>query len=165
MNPSLKALATAAVLCLPALPLAAQSLVDEPATASARSGSPDYILNHPKALARYLHLSADQNTQLQALFTTLQTSVEALRQARVPLCTQLRADLAGTPNPATVGTDSIDLFTNKEAIHTARQTFDTAFSAILTADQLTRYNALKQIANFDNGPGTSILGECPPPAS
>jgi Spy/CpxP family protein refolding chaperone len=162
MNRSLKVLATTAVLCLLALPLAAQSLVDESAAASARSGGPGYILNHPKALAKYLHLSADQNTQLQALFTTLQTSVDALRQARGPLCATLRTDLAGAPNPATVGMDSIDLFTNKEAIHAARQTFDTAFSAILTPDQLIRYNALKQIANFDNGPGTDILGECPP---
>jgi Spy/CpxP family protein refolding chaperone len=162
MKKSLAILSTTAVLCLLALPLAAQSLVDEATAASARSGGPDYILNHPKALARYLHLSADQNTQLQALFTTLQTSVDALRQARAPLCATLRADLAGTPNPATVGTDSIDLFANKEAIHAARQTFDTAFSAILTPDQLVRYNALKQIANFDNGPGTDVLGECPP---
>jgi hypothetical protein len=61
--------------------------------------------------------------------------------------------------------DSIDLFDNKEAIHAARQNFDTAFSAILTPDQLSRYNALKQIVNFDNGPGTDILGECPPASS
>lgn len=162
MTRSLKVLAAVAVLCLPALPLAAQSIAFESDAASARSGSADAILSHPHALAKYLHLSSDQNTQLQALWTTLQTSVDALRQARGPLCATLRTDLGGTPNPATVGTDSINLFTNKEAIRTARQTFDTAFSAILTPDQLTRYNALKQIAHLDNGPGTDILGECPP---
>lgn len=162
MTRILKVFAAVAVLCLLALPLTAQALVDESAAASARSTDPSYILNHPKALSRYLHLSADQNTQLQALYTTLQTSTDALRQARGPLCATLRTDLAGTPNPATVGMDSIDLFDNKEAIHAARQNFDTAFSAILTPDQLTRYNALKQIVHFDNGPGTDILGECPP---
>jgi Spy/CpxP family protein refolding chaperone len=162
MNKRLEILATVAVLGLLALPLTAQSVAYESDAASARSGSADAILTHPHALSKYLHLSSDQNTQLQALWTTLQTSVAALRQARTPLCATLRTDLGGTPNPATVGTDSINLFTNKEAIRTARQTFDTAFSAILTPDQLTKYNALKQIAHYDNGPGTDILGECPP---
>jgi Spy/CpxP family protein refolding chaperone len=162
MTKSLKVLATAAVLGLLALPLAAQVVAYESDAASARSGSADYILSHPRALSKYLHLSKDQDTQLQALWTALQTSVDALRQARGPLCNQLRTDLTGNAGAATVGTDSINLFTNKEAIRTARQTFDTAFSAILTPDQLTKYNALKQIAHLDNGPGTDILGECPP---
>ncbi len=148
-----------------ALPLAAQSAAFESDAASARSGSADSILSHPRALSKYLHLSSDQNAQLQALWTTLQTSVAALRQARGPLCNQLRTDLTGNAAAATVGTDSINLFTNKEAIRTARQTFDTAFSATLTPDQLTKYNALKQIAHLDNGPGTDILGECPPASS
>jgi len=162
MTRSLKVLVAAAVLCLPALPLAAQSVAFESDAASARSGSADAILSHPRALAKYLHLTSAQNTQLQALATTLQTSVDALRQARGPLCATLRTDLGGTPNPATVGTDSINLFNNKAAIRTARQTFDTAFSAILTPEQLAKYNTLKQIAHYDNGPGTDILGECPP---
>jgi hypothetical protein len=163
MNKSLKVLLAVAVLSLLALPLAAQTVASESDATSAKAGGADYILTHPRALSKYLHLSSDQNTQFQALWTALQTSVTALRTARAPLCDQLRTDLAGTPNPATVGMDSIDLFTNKEAIHAARQTFDTAFSAILTEDQLARYDALKQIAHFDNGPGTDILGECPPP--
>src|SRR5882757_115246 len=114
MIKNIKVLATVAVLGLQALPLAAQSIAFESDAASARSGSADYILSHPRALAKYLRLSKDQNTQLQALWTTLQTSVDALRQARGPLCDQLRTDLSGTPNATTVGADSINLFNNKE---------------------------------------------------
>jgi hypothetical protein len=165
MKTSFSVLAAVALLCLLALPLAAQTVAYESDAASAKSGSADYILTHPRALSKYLHLSSDQNTQLLALWTTLQTSDDALRQARSPLCDQLRTDLNGNAGAATVGTDSINLFTNKEAIRTARQTFDTAFSAILASDQLTKYNALKQIAHLDNGPGTDILGECPPAAA
>jgi Spy/CpxP family protein refolding chaperone len=165
MTKSFSVLAAVALLCMLALPLAAQSVAYESAAASARSGSADYILTHPRALSKFLHLSSDQNTQLQALWTTLQTSDDALRQARGPLCDQLRTDLTANAGAATVGTDSINLFTNKEGIRTARQTFDTAFSAILTPDQLTKYNGLKQIAHLDNGPGTDILGECPPASS
>jgi len=163
MRKSLQAFAAVAVLVLVALPVAAQSVAyDFDTAAPADAGSAYYILTHPRALSKYLGLSSDQNTQFQALWKTLQTSVTTLRTARGPLCAQLRTDLGGTPNPATVGTDSINLFNNKEAIRAAHQTFDTAFSAILTPDQLTKYNALKEIAHLDNGPGTDILGECPP---
>ncbi len=162
MSKSFKIFAAVALLSLLALPLVAQSVAFESDSASARSGSADSILSHPRALAKYLKLTSDQDTQLQAFAKTLQTSIDALRQARSPLCAQLRTDLGGTPNPASVGTDSINLFNNKQGIRTARQTFDTSFSAILTPDQLTKYNTLKQIAHYDNGPGTDILGECPP---
>jgi Spy/CpxP family protein refolding chaperone len=164
MSKTLKVLAAVAALSLLALPLAAQSSVfDFDAANSGAAGSAQYILTHPRALAKYLGLSADQNTQLQALWKTLQTTEEANRTARAPLCQQLRTDVtAATPDPAAVGTDSINLYDNKQQIRTARQTFDTAFTAILTPTQATKYTALKQIAHLDNGPGTDILGECPP---
>jgi Spy/CpxP family protein refolding chaperone len=167
MSKTPKVLAAVAVLSLLALPLAAQSSVfDFDAANSGTAGSAQYILTHPKALARYLGLSADQSTQLQTLWTTLQTAEKANRDARVPLCTALRNDVsAASPDPATVGTDSINLYNNKQQIRTARQTFDTSFTAILTPTQATKYTALKQIAHLDNGPGTDILGDCPPPAS
>jgi Spy/CpxP family protein refolding chaperone len=164
MSKTLKVLATVAVLSLLALPLAAQSTAyDFNANAADAVGSAHYILTHPKALAKYLKLSADQNTQFQALWKTLQTAEETARTARGPLCAALRTDVSSTaPDPAKVGTDSINLYNNKQQVRTARQTFDTAFTALLTPDQVTKYNALKQIAHLDNGPGTDILGECPP---
>ncbi|HZF11664.1 MAG TPA: hypothetical protein VFE33_23000 [Thermoanaerobaculia bacterium] len=124
------------------------------------------LLDHPRALAKFLHLSADQTTQLLAFWNTFQTAVQPLHQARPALCQQLRTDLAVTPpNPTTVGTDVLALVDNRDDVHTARQAFDTSFSAILTPDQLTRYDTLKRIAHLDNGPGTDLLGDCPPAAS
>jgi Spy/CpxP family protein refolding chaperone len=167
MTKTLKVLAAVAVLSLSTLPLAAQSAAfDFDAAKPDATGSAQYILTHPKALAHYLGLSADQSTQLQTLWTTLQTSEENLRKARGPLCATLRTDIsAANANAATVGTDSLNLYNNKQQAIAARKTFDTAFTAILTATQAAKYTTLKQIAHLDNGPGVSILGECPPPAS
>jgi Spy/CpxP family protein refolding chaperone len=168
MTKSLKVLAATAVLSVLALPLAAQSAAYDfdAQKPGPNAGSAEYILTHPKALSKYLGLSASQDAQLQTLWQTLQTTAENLRKARGPICTQLRTDLAASPQSASaVGTDAINLFNNKKQIGTARTTFDTSFSAILTADQLAKYKTLKDVAHYDNGPaGTDPIGDCPPPA-
>jgi Spy/CpxP family protein refolding chaperone len=164
MSKSLKALAAATVLALLALPVAAQTAAYDfdAQRPGPPTGSADYILTHPKLLSRYLGLSTAQDTQLQALWKTMTDAVATLRTARGPLCTQLRTDLAATPQSSTaVGTDAINLYNNKKQVAAARTTFDTAFSAILTADQRTKYNTLKQIAHLDNGVAGDPLGECP----
>lgn len=154
-----KALATAALSVVLLAPALAQAKTPPPAAANPTTA--DDLLHHPRALARFLHLTADQTTQLLAFDKTLQTAVEPLRQARPALCAQLRTDLgAATPDPATVGADTISLYDNKQQIRDAREAFDTSFSAILTADQLARYDALKHLANFLNG--TDVIGDCPP---
>ena len=63
-----------------------------------------------------------------------------------------------------MGADSINLFDNKQAIITARQTFDTSFSAILNPTQLAQYQALKQLARLSD-PEFNVIGDCPPPSS
>lgn len=156
-----KVFATVLLLGVLALPAFA---VTPPTTPDA--GVAGNILHHPKALARFLHLSTDQATQLNGFWQTLETAEQPLRQARPALCQQLRTDLGpATPNPTTVGTDVLALVGNKDQIKAAREAFDTSFSAILNADQLTKYDTLKQIANLDNGPGVDLLGDCPPASS
>ncbi|MEA2690755.1 MAG: hypothetical protein QOJ16_142 [Acidobacteriota bacterium] len=160
-----KALVLAALLgtlALPALAAGKPTTPPPPATPT-DAGTAANILHHPKALARFLGLSADQATQLAGFAKTLDTAEQALRQARAPICQQLRTDLGVTsPDPATVGKDAISLVDNKDKIKSAREAFDTSFSAILTPEQLAKYDTLKQIAHLDNGPGADILGDCPP---
>jgi hypothetical protein len=160
MHPKMKALVLTVLLATLALPLVAATTPPPPAVDAPTA---DGLLNHPRALAKFLHLSADQTTQLLGFWTTFQTAVTPLHQARPALCTQLRTDLGVTsPDPATVGTDTLALVGNKDEIRAAREAFNTSFSAILNADQLARYDTLKQIAHLDNGPGVDILGDCPP---
>lgn len=173
MKKSLNVLAAVpllALLVLPALPAAAQSAAyaydfDAEKAAGPDARSAASILTRPKALARFLRLSAEQTAQLQTLWNTLQATVDPVRDARAPLCQRLRADLAATPqDPQAVGTAAIALYANKQQIAAARHAFDTGFSALLTPGQLNRYNALKQIAHLDGNGGSDPLGDCPPAA-
>jgi Spy/CpxP family protein refolding chaperone len=162
MTTKMKVLAVAALLALLCLPLAAQTAPG--GTPSGPDANTAYgLLHHPRALARFLNLSADQTNQLVAFYHTLETTEAPLRQARGPLCQQLRTDIGVTnPDPASVGHDSIALYTNKQQLRTARQTFDTSFSAILNSVQLAQYDTLKALARIDNDPGVNVLGDCPP---
>lgn len=168
MKKSLNVLAVLTLLALPVLPAAAQSAAydfDAEKAAGPDARSAASILTHPKALARFLRLSAEQTAQLQTLWNTLQTTVDPVRDARAPLCQQLRTGLAATPqDPQAVGIAAIALYANKQQIAAARHAFDTGFSAILTPGQLNRYNALKQIAHLDGNGGSDPLGDCPPAA-
>jgi len=158
-NPKL-ALALA-VLALLVLPMAAQA---------APAGAPDAnqargLLENPRALARFLHLTPAQVTQFNTLAQTLRSTVEPLRTARGPLCQTLRTALAATtPDQAAVGAGSIALFQNKKQIGAARTTFDNAFKAILTPEQLAKYNVLLQLYHAGDA-AESLLGDCPPAAT
>ncbi len=162
MNRSTKALATSALSILLLGPALAQAKTAPPPPAASPLTA-ESLLHHPQALARFLRLSAAQATELQGFYKTLEAAVEPLRAARAPICAQLRTDLAAAaPDAGAVGTDAISLYDNRQQIRTAREAFDTSFSAILTADQLARYDALKTLGNFLDGPGTDVIGDCPP---
>jgi len=128
------------------------------------SGFGDGALTNPRLLSRYLNLSAAQNTQLQGFLKTLQTAIQGVRTAQGPLCQQLRTDVAAAnPNPTTVGNDYLALIDNQDKVKTALTAFDTSFSAILTADQLTKYDHLKQLVGLgDDHKAADLLPACPP---
>src|ERR1700689_2841966 len=91
-----------------------------------------YVLSHPKVLARFLDLSSAQMTTLLSLTTTREQTVKPLWQARAPPCQSLETDLdASSPDTAAIGVATLALYDNHEQIVAARQTFVTAFSAIL----------------------------------
>ena len=134
------AAALAALLLLPALAEAAR---DRP--------SPEQILHSPKLLARYLNLTASQVTQEEALFKTLGESLKAIHEQEKVLRDQLQAELEkANPDACTAGGYVVSIHGLYEQAEAALHTFDTAFSAILTPEQLAKYNALKELVR---GPG------------
>ena len=157
-NAKLYILVLAVLVSALALPAAAQPPVNDPSTAYS-------LLHHPRALAKLLQLSSSQTTQLLGFYNTLEQTVEPLRQARVPLCTQLITDLGvNPPQTDAVGTDSINLYESKQQIANARKAFDSSFSAILDPSQLAAYDALKTLARFTD-PEVNVIGDCPRPTS
>jgi Spy/CpxP family protein refolding chaperone len=142
-----KALAATALLALFAIPFAAE--------AAARRPSPEEILRNPRLLARYLRLTEDQIDQAEALRQTLQGTLEPLREAGKGLREAYRDALEATPQDAcAIGQAAIDVYDNGEKIKDALEDFDEAFSALLTPEQLRRYEALKEAARLlRGGPG------------
>jgi Spy/CpxP family protein refolding chaperone len=139
-------LTLAAVLSFLLLPLAAQ------AQQGRRGQDPAEILRNPRLLARYLKLTPDQVKTLQQLAEDLRKTVQPLAQAEKPLREAFYNDLeAANPNPCTVGQDAIALHENQEKIKAAYEDFDRKFSAILTPEQLARYEALKEAARLLHG--------------
>jgi hypothetical protein len=153
---------------LAAAPIAADQA---PAAASAASGignaaaynegSARYLLDHPRALAKFLDLSLSEETTQLNLWNTLQSTLKPLHQARPALCEALIGDLgAASPDPSTIGSATLALYDNRGQILAAHQTFVTSFSAILSPAQLAAYDALRKLA-FPGDEDYAVIGYCP----
>jgi Spy/CpxP family protein refolding chaperone len=137
-------LAFAAAVLLLALPLAAQP--------PRGPRDPAEILHNPRLLARYLHLTADQITATQKLATDLKAALDPLRQQEQKLRDAFQAAVsAANANPCDVGQAALAVRANGEKIKAALEDFDTKFSALLTPDQLARYEALKALVHGGDG--------------
>jgi hypothetical protein len=129
------------LVTLLALPFAAEAQRD-----------PGAILHNPRALARYLRLTPDQVTAAQALQADLRADLEPLRANEKQLREALRAELdAATPNACEAGQALLAVRANEEAIKDVLEEYDRQFSALLTPEQLRRYEALKEAARLLRG--------------
>jgi len=136
-------LVLAAVLALP-LAAAAQQ--------SDKARDPREILTNPRLLARYLSLTPAQVATTQTLFKELQATVKPLREARKGLAEAFYAELEeASPSACDVGAAAIALHENGDKIKDALEVFDQKFSAILTPEQLAKYEALKEAARLLGG--------------
>lgn len=134
--------AVAVVLC--ALPLAAQP--------PQGPRDPAAILHNPRLLARYLHLTPDQVTATQKLAADLKATLDPLHQQGQQLRDAFQAAVsAANANACDVGQAALAVHANDVKIKAALDDFDTKFSALLTPDQLARYEALKALVHGDGG--------------
>jgi Spy/CpxP family protein refolding chaperone len=132
------------LVALLVLPLAAQS--------AEKARDPREILTNPRLLARYLQLTPAQVATTQTLFKELQATVKPLREVQKGLYEAFYRELeAASPSPCSVGAAAIALHENKEKIKDAFEVFDQKFSAILTPEQLAKYEALKDAARLLGG--------------
>jgi Spy/CpxP family protein refolding chaperone len=112
---------------------------------------PADILHNARALARYLKLTPAQVGTTRGLLDTLHATTKPLYDQIEPLQTQLRAQLdAASPDACTVGGTAVKIDDLRDRIREARQDFDDAFSAILTPEQLAKYEALKDLVKPDD---------------
>jgi Spy/CpxP family protein refolding chaperone len=137
-----KSLLTAsAFLAVLALPLLAE--------AARPPQNPGAILRNPRALSRYLKLTPEQNATFKTLRQELQADLKPLQDQVPPLKEQLKTQLdAASPEACAVGQTAVALDAVRDDIRAAYEDFDTAFSAILTPEQLAKYEHLKEAAGL-----------------
>lgn len=124
------------------------------AAAPGRGGNPADILHNPRALARYLRLTPAQIETTKQLAQTLHNTTKPLYQQIEPLEDQLHSQLeAASPDACAVGATVVQIDGIRDQIRDARQDFDEAFSAILTPEQLAKYEALKDAAKIGEEEG------------
>ena len=122
--------------------------------APGRGGNPADILRNPRALARFLKLTPAQVETQKQLVEYLRDTTKPLHDQLEPLREQLRTQLdAASPDACAVGGTLLQIEGVRDQIREAHEDFDEAFSAILTPEQLAKYEALKDAARIGEEEG------------
>ncbi len=122
-----------------------------PATAQEEGGDNKAIaqfLKNPQVLVRALSLTAAQTATLRTLATATRTAIRPIGAEIKGLSEQIRTALdATTPDACAVGALVVTRYGKYEDVEALLQDFDDDFSATLTAEQLLKYEALKDRIN------------------
>jgi Spy/CpxP family protein refolding chaperone len=117
-------------------------------------GNPPNPADHVARLTTLLNLTAAQQTQATAIFTSEQTAIAAIQTqvqtAHASLVTAVKSN-----QTATIDTLAAQLGTYEGQIAAARSKAQAAFYASLTADQQAKYDAMP-------GRGAAFRGARPP---
>ncbi|HXU30363.1 MAG TPA: periplasmic heavy metal sensor [Thermoanaerobaculia bacterium] len=102
------------------------------------------FLKNPQVLVRTLRLTAAQTATLRTLATASRTAIRPIGAEVKALNEQIQTALnAGTPDACAVGALVVSRHDKYEQIEALLQDFDDDFSAVLTPEQLLKYDALK----------------------
>lgn len=101
-----------------------------------------------QVVAQFLQLTPSQVTELEQLLQARQAKLVPLFQAVQTLTQQLYTLLNSGATPAQVGAVVIQIHALQQQIVQAQQAFLTQFSAILTAEQLQRLQAVQIAAQL-----------------
>jgi Spy/CpxP family protein refolding chaperone len=100
-------------------------------------------------LARFLDLSTEQGAAARQLRTAHRDEVGLLRDELRAGRGRLRALLAApAPDPSAVGRLVVELHAAGRRLRATRAELDRGFAALLTPEQLLRYDAFKEVVRF-----------------
>jgi Spy/CpxP family protein refolding chaperone len=107
-----------------------------------------------RGLAAFLDLTEQQIEDARALLEDLAAELRPLAEEARAVREELAALLdAADPDPAEVGALVVELHGIGDEMKAARDDFDAAFSALLTPDQLERWEVLKEARGLFRGQG------------
>lgn len=139
------------VLAVAALCAAPASAQQGPPPGRGGNGLPG--CHDPRAIARFLHLSADQVTQTKALRQELKTAVDPLREELDGIHEQVGDLLDGdNPDACTVGGLVVQGDGLRDQIETLHDGFEADFRALLTPEQQTKWDALQVVCRAQGQP-------------
>ena len=134
----------AAALIATSLVSAVPVMAQEPAEDDG-SGVIAYLLGHPGLLVR-LGLTSEQITATRQLIQRTRTALRPLRADITNLTRQIGQALAQpSPDACAVGRLVVDRNAKYGQIEDVLEDFDDDFSALLTPEQLVKYEALKAV--------------------
>jgi len=105
----------------------------------------------PRAIARFLGLTADQNAHVKDLRATYKATVDPIQKQIADLRDQIQELLdATTPDACQIGALHVQIHTLYQGIEAARTTFENGFEALLTPEQLTKFHALQAVCSAND---------------
>lgn len=106
------------------------------------------FVQRPQVLVRALRLTAEQTATLRTLASATRAAIRPIGTEIKDLSEQIRAALDETsPDACAIGALVVTRYGKYEDIEALLQDFDDDFSAILTPEQLIKYEALKDRIN------------------
>ena len=120
------------------------------------SGTPSTTLRGERGfvagLTRALSLTTEQQAAVTTLYNTLQTNLQAVRDQHEDQAEEIHTLLEGdNPDPLVIGQKVIAAHATREQAEALFDTFVTQVKALLTAEQLDKFEALLA-ANDGHGP-------------
>jgi len=141
-----RSLTLTAVLLLALLGLAAMPALAQEAADAEQPSALAYLLAHPGLLVRGVGLTPAQATATRALIQTARTAIRPVRADVQSLNQQIKAAFAqASPDACAIGALVVSRHDDYEKIEAALQAFDQGFAALLTPEQLAKYEALKTV--------------------
>jgi Spy/CpxP family protein refolding chaperone len=99
----------------------------------------------PHALQQYLQLNDTQKAASHSLHQSLRDAVRPLFVESRQLHAQIQQALAAaSPDAAAIGRLMISAHAIKQQIRAAHDNYEKSFTAVLNADQATRYNTIRE---------------------
>jgi Spy/CpxP family protein refolding chaperone len=135
------------------LPLAFAALATALAVSSAVAAPRPPLpgCNNPRAIAKYLKLTEVQVAQTKVLREDLRDAVEPLRAQLEPIRDQIRTALdAAHPDALGVGTLVVQADGVHDQIRTLQEDFESDFEALLTPEQLAKWQTLQAVCHPDD---------------
>jgi Spy/CpxP family protein refolding chaperone len=144
----------------PALALAALFALLVAAVATAQPGRMHGHGRHMDGgrLAEYLNLTEAQKTQVEQLREKTKLAMEPLFEEHKELAEAVRTALENKADAATVGAAVIAAHEHGEKIRAVRDQHDAELAALLTPEQLERWNAMKEARKRMRSPVPGLGG-------